>query len=185
MIAPTAGTSVTGQMLEEVVARTRVLATHARMVTMHERDIEQLEAKIRQNRSAIADYQRCIREENDEIKSLEYTLKTGHVPHRCTRKGDAGCGGCRSDSGLDCMYDSLTVCTLCGGVEGSLLPTCPKRRLTFAEDQANYMHYCNSTGPFAPRLVTAEDPLCPGECIGNYSDPTSGGRYPCKHRSQS
>ena len=43
----------------------------------------------------------------------------------------------------------LFACTVCGGMEGSLLPECPGRRLTLEEDQANYQHYCNQTGPFA------------------------------------
>jgi hypothetical protein len=43
----------------------------------------------------------------------------------------------------------LFICSVCGGMEGSLLPTCPERWLTMEEDQANYTHYCNKTGPFA------------------------------------
>jgi len=26
-------------------------------------------------------------------------------------------------------------------------------------------------------------PFCPGECIGNYCDPSTGERYPCEHQN--
>lgn len=138
-------------LLEQVAARARNLETHARMVAHHSRDIERLEAQIQQHRSAIAAYNRCIREETSELNTLEYTIKTGHVPHRCTRTETTHCGGCRPDSGLDCMYDSLSVCETCGGVEGALLPVCPGRILTGDEHDANYAHYCAGTGPFVGR----------------------------------
>ncbi len=73
---------------------------------------------------------------------------TGHIYHRCTRQATGHCSGCYEDSGLDCMYDVLAVCKVCGGSEGSLLPTCPERWLTIEEDAANYEHYCHKTGPF-------------------------------------
>lgn len=47
------------------------------------------------------------------------------------------------------MYDALSICEVCGGMEGSLLPECPGRMLTREEDQQNYAHYCAGTGPFA------------------------------------
>lgn len=72
-----------------------------------------------------------------------------HIYQRCTRSELGTCGGCREDSGLDCLYESLAVCKVCGGAEGSLLPECPGRWLTREEDQANYKHYCAGTGPFA------------------------------------
>jgi len=71
-----------------------------------------------------------------------------HVYKRCTKADTGRCGGCRDD-GLDCMYESLSICSVCVGMEGSLLPECPGRQLTFEEDQANYQHYCTGTGPFA------------------------------------
>lgn len=48
-----------------------------------------------------------------------------------------------------CVVCNLYICAVCGGSEGSLLPACPGRRLTFEEDRANYAHYCAGTGPFA------------------------------------
>jgi hypothetical protein len=72
---------------------------------------------------------------------------TGHRYGRCT--GDhATCPGCRGD-GLDCFYESLSVCKVCGCLEGSLLPFCPGRLVTMDEQDAYYAHYCASTGPFA------------------------------------
>jgi hypothetical protein len=38
---------------------------------------------------------------------------------------------------------------VCDALEGALLPKCPGRKLTTAEHDANYVHYCNKTGPFA------------------------------------
>lgn len=61
---------------------------------------------------------------------------------------DGPCPGCRQE-GMDCMYSSLSICHVCGGSEGSLLPFCPERQLTIEEDQQNYKHYCDGTGPFA------------------------------------
>lgn len=73
----------------------------------------------------------------------------GHRYKRCTR--DAGsCSGCRSES-VDCMYDCLSLCEICGALEGALLPTCPGRRLSEEEHDANYAHYCAGTGPFAEK----------------------------------
>jgi hypothetical protein len=43
----------------------------------------------------------------------------------------------------------LTYCVICGGSEGSLLPRCPGKQLTAAEDEQNYADYCAGTGPFA------------------------------------
>ena len=73
---------------------------------------------------------------------------TGHIFKRCTR--DDHCDGCRNE-GMDCLYESLSVCSVCGGMEGSLLPVCPGRLLTFDEDQVNYKHYCDGTGPYAAK----------------------------------
>jgi hypothetical protein len=66
----------------------------------------------------------------------------GHVRAKC-----GGCHNCRE--ALDCVYDTLYICRVCGGAEGSLLPFCPGRKLTYDEDQTNYKHYCDGTGPFA------------------------------------
>lgn len=43
----------------------------------------------------------------------------------------------------------LAICTVCGGMEGSLLPECPGKWLDMDEHEKNYEHYCNKTGPFA------------------------------------
>lgn len=64
------------------------------------------------------------------------------------------CDGCRQE-GMDCTYDNLSICSTCGGMEGSLLPTCPGRMLTPAEDESNYADYCEGTGPFAKRTTDA------------------------------
>lgn len=48
----------------------------------------------------------------------------------------------------------LSICKVCGGMEGSLLPECPGRVLTLEEDEANYGHYKRGTGPFANREST-------------------------------
>ena len=49
------------------------------------------------------------------------------------------------------MLDELFICEVCGGMEGSLLPECPGHKLTMEEDQKNYQHYLNGTGPFASK----------------------------------
>jgi hypothetical protein len=68
----------------------------------------------------------------------------------CRLKETGRCSGCRNgESTLDCMYDSLAICSTCGGCEGSLLPTCPGYWLSMDEQDANYQHYMNKTGPFA------------------------------------
>lgn len=72
-----------------------------------------------------------------------------HDYKRCTRTKTGRCSGCSEDSGMDCRYDCLSFCEVCGGMEGSLLPECPGRWLTREEDEANYRHYCDGTGPFA------------------------------------
>jgi len=74
-----------------------------------------------------------------------------HIYERCTQADMGTCSGCRPDSGMDCRYDCLSVCKVCGGMEGSLLPECPGRWLTREEDEMNYRHYCDGTGPFAEK----------------------------------
>lgn len=76
-----------------------------------------------------------------------YEITSGHVFAK--HKQDGPCIGCRRAEGLDCMYESLGFCTVCGGIEGSLLPKCPGKWLAYEEHEENYKHYCNSTGPFA------------------------------------
>jgi hypothetical protein len=48
-----------------------------------------------------------------------------------------------------CMVCDLFICSICGALEGALLPKCPGRQLTFEEHNVNYKHYCDGTGPFA------------------------------------
>ncbi len=73
----------------------------------------------------------------------------GHDYHNCQRTpGDSSCGGCRVD-GQDCLYETLSVCKVCGCLEGALLPYCPGRQLSFEESEAAYTHYCSGTGPWA------------------------------------
>jgi hypothetical protein len=63
---------------------------------------------------------------------------------------------CPVDAGTahSCVVCDLFICEICGGAEGSLLPSCPGQRLTPEEDERNYVHYLEKTGPF--RNVTTE-----------------------------
>lgn len=65
----------------------------------------------------------------------------GHVAFEChcNRTGCMFCDG------------GLFSCTICGALEGALLPQCPGRWLSQAEHDENYAHYCAGTGPFAER----------------------------------
>lgn len=65
---------------------------------------------------------------------------------RLTHKTPQECG---EYHGHTCNVCDLFICSVCGGAEGSLLPECPGRMLTPEEDQENYRHYCEKTGPFA------------------------------------
>lgn len=49
-----------------------------------------------------------------------------------------------------CMFceGGLGLCTVCGGFEGSLLPSCPGHRLTQEEHDKNYSDFCHGRGPF-------------------------------------
>lgn len=71
-----------------------------------------------------------------------------HVYKTCTKKDD--CPGCRGE-GMDCRYDVLSLCEICGGLEGALLPSCPRRQLTMEEHDENYKQFCAGTGPFKGR----------------------------------
>lgn len=64
-----------------------------------------------------------------------------HTRKICNPKTD------RCDDGR-CNVCDLYVCAVCNGAEGSLLPECPGRFLSYDEDQRNYIHYCAQTGPF-------------------------------------
>jgi hypothetical protein len=67
----------------------------------------------------------------------DYEKKSGHV--RETHEN------CQQST---CIVCDLFICKVCGALEGALLPTCPGRRLTEAEHQENFEHYCSGTGPF-------------------------------------
>lgn len=54
-----------------------------------------------------------------------------------------------TDTSCPICEGGLFLCSVCGGSEGSLLPSCPGRQLTYEEDQENYRHFCADTGPFA------------------------------------
>jgi hypothetical protein len=69
---------------------------------------------------------------------------THHIYETCPGRT---CSRCRD--GQDCFYETFAVCKICGGFEGSLLPECPGKQLTYDEHQENYKHYCADTGPFA------------------------------------
>lgn len=66
----------------------------------------------------------------------------------CRGTGLTPCSGCRGE-GIDCMYESLGCCSVCGCYEGSLLPRCPGRRVSLAESEKFYKWYCEGIGPFA------------------------------------
>ena len=74
----------------------------------------------------------------DELS--EYERQTGHQRARHPEGYQ-----CTNDS---CVVCNLFICDICNGAEGSLLPKCPGRRLTFEEDQRNYHDYCNGSGAF-------------------------------------
>lgn len=61
--------------------------------------------------------------------------------------GTPECHGCRAE-GQDCLYEVLSICKICGGMEGSLLPECPGVMQTPEQDKQNYADYCAGTGPF-------------------------------------
>lgn len=69
---------------------------------------------------------------------------TGHRQEQCSSDG-IDCGG-------SCICCTLSLCRICGGLEGALLPTCPGHRLTMEEHDANYADYCHGTGPFATEI---------------------------------
>lgn len=92
--------------------------------------------KLQQDIAAFVAWQR--NPYGDPVVS-DWTQRTGHVQAECSR-GD--CGG-------TCVCCTLSVCSICGCYEGSLLPYCPGRCVTLDEQDAFYKHYCDGTGPFA------------------------------------
>jgi hypothetical protein len=83
-----------------------------------------------------------------------------HILLTCQLASTGKCAGCRDgESGLDCIYDVLSVCSVCGGMEGALLPSCPGRWLSTEEHDANYAHYCAQTGPFGCRALVSRAKL--------------------------
>lgn len=91
-----------------------------------------------------------------------------HDYERC--KSDAtgnSCSGCKHEGG-DCMYEVLSICKVCRGMEGSLLPYCPGRLLSFDEDARNYALYCEGIGPFADANLTTVTEAC--EATGHYTN---------------
>jgi len=79
--------------------------------------------------------------ENEIIVRSAYEIRSGHRRRIC----DVTCDGCMICNG------GLFHCTICNGAEGSLLPKCPGRKLSQAEDDIVYQHYMNGTGPFMSR----------------------------------
>lgn len=61
----------------------------------------------------------------------------GHTFHKCSAERCYVCDG------------GLSLCDVCGGFEGSILPTCPGQKLTAAEHDKNYADYCAGRGAFA------------------------------------
>jgi len=59
----------------------------------------------------------------------------------CQLRSTGQCSGCRDgESQFDCVYESLAVCGVCGGCEGSLLPLCPGYQLTHEQHEENYVN---------------------------------------------
>lgn len=79
---------------------------------------------------------------------LQFTGKINHVRSK-HHPGEE----CPGNEGHTCYVCDLFICAVCGALEGALLPTCPGRRLTPDEHDANYKHYCDGTGPFAAENV--------------------------------
>jgi hypothetical protein len=75
----------------------------------------------------------------------EFETQTGHRKRTHTEDEE-----CPAKEMMFCAICDLFICDVCGGIEGSLLPRCPNRRLTKEEDDANYQHFLDFTGPFAP-----------------------------------
>jgi hypothetical protein len=103
-------------------------------------------------------YKRCTDKKCDdcdgrgEVLDAPADVLSGH-PYMtpcdtCGGRGHHGCSGCRAE-GLDCWYEALSFCDVCGGMEGALLPVCPGVMLTAEQHDANYAHYCAGSGPFA------------------------------------
>ena len=87
-----------------------------------------------------------LRRQGDPVLSDDERL-TGHRYAKCTSASTGICAGC--SEGMDCKYTSLAMCTVCGGLEGSLLPACPREwRIAVQHDDA-YRMYCEGIGPFA------------------------------------
>lgn len=151
----------TDQELQDIITGfARTIETHRRMTDFYTAKMQKAEAEVVQWRVMATTYAGLRTREEREMRTAHWELTTGHraeVHIACERVGCALCEG------------GLTICTRCGGAEGSLLPRCPERRLTFEEDEANYFR----------NTVRA---LCPGECIGNYVDPKTGAVYPCEHQ---
>jgi hypothetical protein len=98
-------------------------------------------------------YEKCTRSTCKECGGFgEYN---GAPCTQCHGVGTTPCSGCSLDSGMDCRYEALSYCSVCGGLEGSLLPVCPGRRLTMDEHDKNYAHYCAGTGPFGKLTLDA------------------------------
>lgn len=76
------------------------------------------------------------------VAAVNYELRTGHRQYQCKRE-------CSRPGTCPYCDGGLFLCTICGALEGALLPKCPGRWLTMAEHEKNYADYCAGTGPFA------------------------------------
>lgn len=83
-----------------------------------------------------------VPEEQEMVRYKPYEM-VGHdyLDCKCDRVGCMFCDG------------GLAACTICGGLEGSLLPTCPGRMMTAEESDQAYSDYCNGTGPYAGLVI--------------------------------
>jgi hypothetical protein len=71
----------------------------------------------------------------------DYERVSGHRASKCPPDCDRhACMICEG---------GLFLCTVCGALEGALLPVCPGRWLSMEEHDENYKQYCAKTGPFA------------------------------------
>ncbi len=147
MSAPGADTSST-PLTERIAGYQRQIETNERMIRIGEQRMRMLQDKVADQRNAIESYRAQIRAETAAMNALKYRHDTGHIREmheKCERSS--------------CIVCELFICSVCGGIEGALLPTCPGRKLTEAEHDANYLLYCQGEGPFSALAQLAIDQM--------------------------
>lgn len=108
--------------------------------------------------------------EPERLPAMPGPVHTSHSGScRHVRAMHANPEDCPGYYNFGCVVCNLYICDVCGGSEGSLLPFCPGRRLTVAEDAANYRHYGDGTGPFA-RATTSTLEAAVKACAARFMD---------------